>query len=505
MLVGAILCLALAGCGDSQKETLADPNLPVDAGMDMADATICPAPCNEPDQGAPDQGVVPDGSSPPEGPAHLPMGESAPASAYTVVSGPLSVFDVLADGRIVGESGSGIQLFHADTVVDLGSDFGTLRGAHTVAGEHVVFTSDGVFALVGDELQPSPLNDSVQNIRRVTRTGASSMWMMNEETLFHWSDGTLRSISLDDMEIDWTTTHRAAGQYEGADALWVAHGRSLVALTTEGAWAFDWPEDIAWLAGNAQGIWVAHQNVISHRSHAGEWTQYQRPDGAIHAVGSPESDDIWISSGTELWQWTGDAIRSRTDAPAHGRLRLGDNGDAYLSDVMGVYRVSAGRLVLFEGLANGGRLLGETVVEIQPSTPDEVEEITVQIDGSEAMLLGPAPWTITLSASVLGPGQHDVLVNIRYADGQSITGELSFMGPPTWEADIHPLHETYCAACHGDGGSAHPMMTAEQWQIEIAAIMDDIETGRMPYGQPRLDDVLIQLVRDWRDSGFTEQ
>ena len=106
---------------------------------------------------------------------------------------------------------------------------------------------------------------------------------------------------------------------------------------------------------------------------------------------------------------------------------------------------------------------------------------------------------------MLGPGVHDIQVDVRYTDGQAITGQLSFLGPPTWVNDIGPLSEAECAACHGDGGSAHPMATAEQWQFEIAAIMDDIETGRMPYGQPRLGEDLIQLVRDWRDSGFLEQ
>jgi hypothetical protein len=43
------------------------------------------------------------------------------------------------------------------------------------------------------------------------------------------------------------------------------------------------------------------------------------------------------------------------------------------------------------------------------------------------------------------------------------------------------------------------------WQDEILAIIDDVETGRMPYGLPRLSEDNIQLIRDWRESGFLEQ
>ena len=76
-----------------------------------------------------------------------------------------------------------------------------------------------------------------------------------------------------------------------------------------------WPEDIAWIAGTDQGVWIAHEHLISHRTLQGEWTQYQRPQDAIFGVASSEASDLWISSGTHLWQWTGDALRARDGPP----------------------------------------------------------------------------------------------------------------------------------------------------------------------------------------------
>ena len=499
-IYGVLLSFILIGCGEDTGQSASVEEDPIDVGLPMEDAYVCPPPCVEVDQGPIGDVGVPSPAIP-----EFPQGESAPASGYSMVSAPLTLFDVLADGRILGATQAGITVFDGDQTLDLGETFGQLIGAHTVAGDHLVFTTEGIFALMGNELQPSPLNEVVSNIVRVVRTGPSSMWLISAQNLHHWDNGTLRSLSLDDVEIDWLTAQIAAGHYDGARALWAAQGASLFALTTEGAWTFDWPEDIAWIAGTDQGVWIAHEHLISHRTLQGEWTQYQRPQDAIYGVASSEASDLWISSGTQLWQWTGDALRARDGAPAHGRLRLGDNGDIYLSNRTGVYRVSAGRLVLFDGLAEGGRLLGETDLGITASSPENVEEITVRIDASDPVILGDAPWSIALSATVLGPGVHDIQVDVRYTDGQAITGQLSFLGPPTWVNDIGPLSEAQCAACHGDGGSAHPMATAEQWQFEIAAIMDDIETGRMPYGQPRLSEDLIQLVRDWRDSGFLEQ
>ena len=109
-----------------------------------------------------------------------------------------------------------------------------------------------------------------------------------------------------------------------------------------------------------------------------------------------------------------------------------------------------------------------------------------------------------LNPSDIGPGSHELIVVVRYDDEIELQTKIQFFGPPSWEEDIRTISETYCVACHGDGGSAHRMVTREEWTAEIVMIIDDIETGRMPYGLPPLSDDLVQLVRDWQTSGFLE-
>ena len=43
------------------------------------------------------------------------------------------------------------------------------------------------------------------------------------------------------------------------------------------------------------------------------------------------------------------------------------------------------------------------------------------------------------------------------------------------------------------------------WRLEIAEIIDDVETGRMPYGAPMLSPSKIDLIRMWRDTGLLER
>ena len=114
------------------------------------------------------------------------------------------------------------------------------------------------------------------------------------------------------------------------------------------------------------------------------------------------------------------------------------------------------------------------------------------------------PWTIELDPAVIGPGTHTLSVEARYVDGVVLRNELNFLGPPTWTDDIEPIHLAHCTGCHGAANLAHTMDDVEAWRFEIIAIIDDVETGRMPYGAPMLSPGKIELIRVWRDTGMLE-
>lgn len=101
--------------------------------------------------------------------------------------------------------------------------------------------------------------------------------------------------------------------------------------------------------------------------------------------------------------------------------------------------------------------------------------------------------------------RHLLSVGVQHKDGSRLATALTFFGPPTWEADIQPIHLDHCTACHGSSGLAHPMDDLAAWRLEITDIVDDVETGRMPYGAPMLSPSKVNLIRMWRDTGLLER
>ena len=90
---------------------------------------------------------------------------------------------------------------------------------------------------------------------------------------------------------------------------------------------------------------------------------------------------------------------------------------------------------------------------IEVTTPEQVTEVSYQLDGAEPVVLEGTAWSVVLDPAEITAGVHDFSVRIRYDDGGEIVGSLSFLGPPSWEDDISPLNSQKCAGCHGDGGS----------------------------------------------------
>jgi hypothetical protein len=259
------------------------------------------------------------------------------------------------------------------------------------------------------------------------------------------------------------------------------------------------------MTATADGVWVASGNELHLIDDQGDSRVWIRPEQSRIGVGVATNAALWMSSGLDLVHWDGEQLTTRTEVPDHVGLQVDGSGAAYLANLAGIHRVLPGRVIEFIGLRMGDRLVRETDVNIDPSSPEQVSEITAQVNMGDVTVITGPPWSVTLEPNAVGPGSHTLRINIRYTDNITISETLDFVGPPTWAADIQPLYEAQCAACHGEGGSAHPMADITAWQNEIVAIIDDIETGRMPYGLPRLSADQLQVVMDWQTSGFLEQ
>ena len=88
------------------------------------------------------------------------------------------------------------------------------------------------------------------------------------------------------------------------------------------------------------------------------------------------------------------------------------------------------------------------------------------------------------------------------------------LGNTKYSVDVKPIIESKCVVCHSDtptNGAPMPLTT-------LAAVKDAIENrnligkisrpdgalGLMPYGGPRLPQASIDIIVDWKASGFLE-
>ena len=70
-----------------------------------------------------------------------------------------------------------------------------------------------------------------------------------------------------------------------------------------------------------------------------------------------------------------------------------------------------------------------------------------------------------------------------------------------WNDGINPLTQAHCNTCHGED-SFLPLITAQQWEFHIDAILSEVINNEMPKGGPYLSPEEIQRIRGWKSGGF---
>ena len=371
----------------------------------------------------------------------------------------------------------------------------------------LVLTTDGLYAIGEAGLALSPIGDALDGIVLGLASDGDSGWFIGHNRFYRWADGSIWSLN-PGLEIDWNVAFARPGRYEGHPVLWLGFNATLIALgETEmvGAWQFDLDDNIQWMTTNQNGLFMLMNETFRFLDEQGGWHAWAKPEGATQVMGNLAADSLWLTDGAMLWQLQENTLIHRAGAPEHSQLQVDGNGNAYLESEGGVDRVLAGRLVTLAGLNEGHRLGSVTTVTIEASDAEEIATITYQLNDDESITLAQDQRSIDLRPEIVGPGHHTLSVNVQYNDGVRLTAALTFLGPPTWTADIQPIHLDHCTACHGASGLAHPMDDLAAWRSEIAEIIDDVETGRMPYGAPMLPPSKIELIRMWRDTGLLEQ
>ncbi|MCA9538876.1 MAG: hypothetical protein KC620_08305 [Myxococcales bacterium] len=430
--------------------------------------------------------------------------------AESLLATPVNAVVALPDDAVLAESQGALHLIDANGAVDLGPGE-DLRGAAMIDGALVVALGGGLFIETEAGLVASPLAEHLGEVRGLTTTGDGALWVVDEEGLHVWRDGTLRGVH-PEGEMPWAEARYAPGAWAGEAALWIGGAERLLAVSLVDAqpmaWAVDVGAPIDGLAANSEGgVWLLAGGELWHVDVDGDWQTWALPFVPTALAGHHRAPDLWLAEGDALWQYREGRFRPVEGVAPFDGLRAEDDGSVLLHGAGGLDRVRPGRFVRLSGVDEGDVLEQMRAVAIEPTRPDLIARLTATIDEGAPMALAGPPWAVELVPVELGEGPHVLTVAATYTDDLQVEVQVHFVvqGPPTWRGHVEPLFVARCDQCHGERGYAHRMDDPNVWQIEIAAILSAVEAGRMPLTpNPALTPAEIDQIRRWRDAGFPE-
>lgn len=431
----------------------------------------------------------------------------------------------LADyGLLYGDEG-GLYLQAAGSIdpVFLGNEVGTPQSAAELAdGSLLLLGSSGLFGVQEDaNLAPSPLQSLLTPLginRLLASEGESGddLWMFSDESTSLWSEGLLYTV--EPAGLQFPSDHFTWGApVSGKDALWIASGGNLYSVRFDdglvAAQLHRGETAITAMASDGYDtLWLAADGDLFRRWPDERWEWFSVPFTPTAMAAIKGTSDLWIGTDSGLWHHSAEVFRPVEGTEGTELLGIDGAGRAILRSEAGLLRVSAGRPVLFLGLADGQELTLPTTVTVLPTLQSALVSISAQLDDSP-VTLGPDN-TLEFDPLDLSDGAHDFTVVVGYDDGEEAQGSLYFsVGEfiaPTWAEDIYPIFSSHCALCHlGEAqgttaGGAHAMDSAQIWQSEIEQIIADVESENMPLNNPSLSATQIQTIKGWRAGGFQE-
>ena len=100
------------------------------------------------------------------------------------------------------------------------------RGAR-VANMNMVLTTAGLFVLVDDRLEASPLADAIPRVTTMTVHPQNALWLATEQGLYRWSDGSARRLMTNDAQLDWSNVRLSPGYLYSTPVVWAVEGTTV--------------------------------------------------------------------------------------------------------------------------------------------------------------------------------------------------------------------------------------------------------------------------------------
>ncbi len=422
---------------------------------------------------------------------------------------------------------------------DLG--LGEVRAAAELGDLTLVATEIGLRYLTEDRLWPSPIDEVLRSAVTAlladesTSPGRPSMWMATQRGLFQLVGDELFEIRPSQEAPGTAAVALAMGpdpQDPDASAVWVAFGEQVYAVRPDDDGVMAYTFEIAFddpvidLEADAAGhVWVVTQRGLFLRRPpnvvgVARWVHWVLPQGqsavdvAVHADGA-----TWVLTDGALYRALDDSWRWQLvlGAPASDvvGMAVGDQGSVWLTRRTELLQLSPTPVVGVVGLAPLATLDAFPELEVDPSFPDQVRQVSITVDDCAPVLFEAAPYVVTGGALVwrecLAAGEHLLHVEVDYDGLDGAVAEVPFGWIEreeviTWRGHVEPqIYARSCArpGCHIDGFAPDGY---DAWVEKIDPIIQRTDPatvqGRMPPNGPRLTAAERLLIQWWRDDGF---
>lgn len=428
--------------------------------------------------------------------------------------------EVLSEGSVTGAAAAAHRIVLGGdeglTVLETGAapaalsgGVGPPRAAAVHAGEVLVLTDEALAVVAAGQLAHTPLADALDGVPAEMAAAGGALWLRTDGGVWLLRGETLGAVRVEGRT---PTGPLAAGvDGDGVPVAWIGAEGRLVAVDAGGVVRADREIAVDDVAVDAGGrVWAAAQGTLVVGGVDGPWHRYAFPEGVTAVAAAPTAAGAWVLAGGTVYRGVGgetpesfevlaaDVVPDGIAADPLGRLLAWD-GD--------LHRVTAGRVIEVLGLADGDAIEDGAVVTLVPTAPEEVEVVTVTVDGIALDVTpGDGTWSATIDAAAwAGEGTRALTAEAVYAGGQVASSGVRFtvgaLGDVTWSEHVGPLQAARCAVCHA-GDTATVLDDAATWQARVDDILAQVEAGSMPLSADPLTDGEIALIRAWRDGGF---
>lgn len=346
-----------------------------------------------------------------------------------------------------------------------------------------------------EQWEVSPLSESNGHTTQELYSIQDTLFLFGAGQLFSWQNGTTRQISIPEQTI-----------------LDIAIQNNNILLRTPALYSYNieskslsvlWEEPVSSLAVDGEShVWFSQDNTLYSQSSQGTLVSYTLPSTIIEIAANTKGRGIWIQTH-EAHYFYRDTHFFDVGWTEHTWLDVDEHDRLSVSDGTQITRISIDRPTVIQGLNKNEAITTKQNLRLLPSAPDSVESVQVFISGTE-LIVEEQNWTFALNPDDFSTGLHNIHIvqhtseDTHMAIHPFINQELPSV---QWEEDIAPLHEEYCASCHG-GATETALTSKEEWQQNIHLIIDVVSDERMPLGAPPLSQEQITTIRAWKQGDF---